>query len=563
MSARVIAIGGLLAIVLALSNLYMGLKTGLSDSGNITASVLGFALLTAWARVSGARPSMEETNLVQTIAAPAGGVVISSGLVTAIPSLAMLGHHYSTTSLVLWAVSLSLVGTLLAWSMRRQLFIDDALPFPTGVATAEVIRSMHAAVSQGLTRARSLALAGVAAMTVTWFRDGKPAWIPQVTSLPGALLGTPAAALTLGVSYSPMMIGAGLLVGPNLGTSVLVGAVVAWAVISPRILARGFVATADYGALVQWLLWPALALMLASTFTGFVLEGGTFRRAARRLLRRETNAEGESADGALRVLWIASIAAIAIVGRLAFGLPAVIIVIAIALALILGYITVRATGETDVNAFGVMGTVAQISTGVVARGTAVVPLAAGSLVGGVSAQAGDAIWALKTGHLLGFDPRRQLHALFVGVVIGAAVAVPGYALLDRAYHVGSEHLPSPSALSWKATAEAVVSGAAAVPRGAGTTAAVFAVVGVALTLLAKTKHKAFVPSAVAIGIGFLIPAYYSVTIFVGAMIAGILGWRARSFFERHGPTLAAGAIAGESLIGVLVALLILAGVLKP
>ena len=559
---RVVATGAAIGIVLALSNLYMGLKTGLSDSGNITASVLGFALLAAWARLGATRPSMEDTNLIQTIAAPAGGVVVSSGLVTAIPSLAMLGHHYATTSLVLWAVSLALLGTMLAWSMHRRLFADENLPFPTSVATAEVIRSMHAAASNGLARARSLSLAAVGAMLVTWFRDGKPSWIPQTTLLPGRLRGVPAAALTLGVSYSPMMIGAGLLIGPNLGVSILIGSTVAWAVLAPRLVVRGVVATAEYDALVQWLMWPGIGLMLASAFTAFVLDGRALYRALRALLRRSAEQRSDALGGWLLPLWALALVGTGLVGRLAFALPTTIIVLALVLALVLGSIAVRACGETDVNAFGIMATVTQISTRIVARGTAAVPLAAGGLVGGVASQAGDAVWALKAGHLLGFDPRRQLRALIIGLGIGAAVAVPGYSLLDRAYRVGSERLPSPSALSWKATAEAVATGAAALPHEAATATAIAALIGVVLTLLAKTKQRAFVPSPFAIGIGAFIPAYYGATIFLGAMIAALFRWRWRSSFEHHAATVAAGAIAGESLVGVLVAVLVLAGVLQ-
>ena len=562
LSARVIVVGAALGLLLAVSNLYMGLKTGWNDSGNITASVLGFAVLSVWARAIGERTRPGETNLMQTIATSAGGVVGTSGVIGAIPALAMLGHSYSTTSVILWAVALSLLGTLLAWSLRGRLLADEKLPFPTSIATAEVIEGMHRAGTEGTSRARSLSLAGLAAMVVTWFRDGKPAIIPQATLLPGKLVGTPAAALTLGVSWSPMMLGAGMLIGPNLGASVFVGAAVAWGVIAPRLVAAGIVTSADYGSLIQWLLWPGLALMLSSAFTALLLDRRTFVRAIRSFFwrRGDEDSHQDRLGGALLPLWAVALAATGLVGWLVFGLHPLLVLIAIVLALVLGNVAVRAAGETDVNPMGVMGTVTQISTGLAARGSVVTPLAAGGLVCGVASHAGDAIWALKAGQLLRTDARRQLVALLVGIAVGAAVVVPGYHLLDGAYRVGSQRLPSPGALSWKATAEAVAGGRAALPHGAGDAAAVAAVLGVALTLLAKTRRKAFVPSPVAIGVGVFVPAFYGVTIFAGALVAALFRWRRPRLFERHGASIAAGAIAGESLIGVLVAVLILLGV---
>jgi uncharacterized oligopeptide transporter (OPT) family protein len=163
---------------------------------------------------------------------------------------------------------------------------------------------------------------------------------------------------------------------------------------------------------------------------------------------------------------------------------------------------------------------------------------------------------LKTGHLLGASPRSQLIAQLIGVVVGVLVAVPVYILFDSVYEIGvDEAFPAPAAHAWKAMAEVLTHGFDAVPTMAGWGALVGAAVGVVIPILRKLTNWNFLPSALAMGIAFIVPAFYSVAMFSGALLFLLWtksdGVRAKSL----GFAVASGLIAGEGLMGVVNALL--------
>src|SRR4051794_31142636 len=116
----------------------MGLKTGFMDSGNFTATLLGFAFFSA---MRGKREpySALENNITQSVAVVAGSMAVTGTHVTAVPAMALLGHPASAGPLILWVAVLGTVGVLFAESLRRRLIVEANLPFPTGVATAELI----------------------------------------------------------------------------------------------------------------------------------------------------------------------------------------------------------------------------------------------------------------------------------------------------------------------------------------------------------------------------------------------------------------------------------------
>jgi uncharacterized oligopeptide transporter (OPT) family protein len=149
--------------------------------------------------------------------------------------------------------------------------------------------------------------------------------------------------------------------------------------------------------------------------------------------------------------------------------------------------------------------------------------------------------------------------MLLGAAVGAAVAVPAYLLLLGAHGLGSEALPAPGAVPWRALAEALGSGLAAVPRGALAAAAAGFAAGLVLERLQPTRLARLLPPPGALGMGFLVPAHLGVTIALGAL-GGAL-WRRISpeRYESGSSLVAAGAIAGESLAGVAAAALLAAG----
>src|SRR6266581_3354 len=231
LTARALAVGLGIGALLAVGNVYMGLKTGWWDSGSITASLIAFALLSAWSRPGGRRASARETNLAQTTVVAVGAAPAAAGLLGAIPALSLMGRDISGWIVGAWGLALGVLGVLLALALRRRLIEEERLPFPTGIATAGVIRAAHGGERSG---ARLLLGVGGASAALTAAREAS--WLPAVTALPGTLAGAPAAAFGLGFAWSPMMAGAGLVAGPQNGLGVLAGSLLAWSVIAPALV---------------------------------------------------------------------------------------------------------------------------------------------------------------------------------------------------------------------------------------------------------------------------------------------------------------------------------------
>ena len=169
---------------------------------------------------------------------------------------------------------------------------------------------------------------------------------------------------------------------------------------------------------------------------------------------------------------------------------------------------------------------------------------------------------MRAGRQLNGSPRDQLRAELIGAVLGALVSVPVYIVIVKAYGLGTEAMPAPSALSWKATAEAVRDGFSSMPRYAPLAGLVAFAVGVALAALSRGRWARFIPSPAAMGMAALSPFSLSMSICVGGLIALILA-RLRPSQDAASDVMAvaAGGGAGASVMGVIVAFLIAFGLL--
>ncbi len=558
LTARALVVGCAIGVLLAIINVYMGLKTSWWESGCIIASVLGFGVLAPLTGLlGGPRYSVLENNITQTTASAVGAVPAAAGLLGAIPALTLLGQSVPTWAVVVWGLALGALGVLAAFLLRQRLIVEEALPCPTGAATAELISTLHGAEEKRAGRAWGLGGVTLASILVTWLRDAR-GWIPSMTALPGQLAGVPAATFGLGIAWSPMLLGIGAMAGPHMGLSMLAGAAAAWGVLAPALVRAGVV-EGGYGPLSEWLTWPGVGLMVGAAAVSLVGHARDFAGALRdvRGLSGESMGRWGAGVGLLAVLAVLGL------GAGVFGLSVGHLLLVLVLLLPLCAVCARAAGQTDISPASFMGQFTQVASGVLLPGGLVSNVAAGSVPSGAAAHAGVSVWVLKAGHVLGASPRRQLAAQLVGVAVGAAVSVPVYLLLARAYTLGSEALPAPAARQFRTLAELSVSGLSGLPKHAGLAAAVGFAVAVALSLAGRGRLARWLPSPVALSIGFIVPAAYAVTLCAGAMAVVV----ARRFWPeasaRHAPALGAGAIAGESLIGVLVALLLALGVLTP
>lgn len=213
-----------------------------------------------------------------------------------------------------------------------------------------------------------------------------------------------------------------------------------------------------------------------------------------------------------------------------------------------------------------MGKVTQLVYGGLAPGSVSTNLMAAAITGAGASQAGDMMQDLKTGYLLGASPRKQLIAQMLGISAGILVCVPIYVLFDSVYTIGIDpEVPAPAAHAWKAMAEVLSVGFEALPQHATSAVIGGLVFGAIMPIIRRSLPESvatYVPSGLAVGIAFIVPAYYSVAMFLGAMLYQL--WMA---VDRNGATalgfaVASGLIAGEGLMGVGNAILELFGVPK-
>jgi uncharacterized oligopeptide transporter (OPT) family protein len=551
-TTRALVGGCLIGSLLAISNVYMGLKTGWWESGSIMAAMLGFSGLSALSRRSGGAPAVLETNLVQTVASSVGAMPAAAGLLGSLPALALMGVAVPAWSVVVWGVSLGVIGVLATHLLRRRLLVEEALAFPTGVATAEIVTTMHKAGRvQQPGRARALVGAGLGSMVLTWLRD-VAAWVPALVESPGRLAGLPASTFTWGFGWNPMMLGIGIIVGLPMGLSLLLGAVLAWGLIAPALAERGVIAASGgYEAFAGWLIWPGVGLMVGSAIISLAVQARSLLRAVRDL--RALGGVGEGVRRWVIGVGLAACGLVLVLGYQVFELSLLHMLLVLALVLPLCAVCGRGAGQMDVAPVGQMGQIAQAASGTLFSGTPALNVAAGSVVAGAVAQTGVSLWSLKAGHLLGASPSRQLHAQLLGVLVGAAVGVPAYLLLVNAYGLGSKALPVPTAHQFRAVAELATRGLSGLPPYAAWAAVIGFGVGAALTLASRGRLERFVPSAVAVGLGFILPAFYAVTIATGALLAALLRRARPQELGQHLPALGAGTIAGESLMGLTIA----------
>jgi uncharacterized oligopeptide transporter (OPT) family protein len=563
LTVRAVLVGCGIGALLAAGNVYTGIKTGFIDGGSISAAVLGFTFFAVFRRLFRGSYSAAENNITQTTAASAAVMSFVLGAGGPLSALTMLGKSFPAWQLVLWTMSLGLLGIFIATMLRNKLIVTDDLPFPTGAATAEVIETIHTTRESALYRARLLSFAALAAMYVTWFRDGPSALIPGMYAPGITLAGLSAATLTFGVSASPLLASTGVLMGLRGAASMLLGALLTWLVGAPLLHHGGLVANAEYGSFVGWLVWPALGIMLPSAFLPLLFDWRSTWRSVRDLssvvrMRTPSDRKSEAPLPMQKTLLLLCLAGLAALGHFTFGLHPLLTLAALVVSVLMGGVCARAAGETDIAPVGQVGMAMQLGFG---GSSTTGSLVSGGIAQGTASQVAQMMWAFKAGRRLGASPRAQIMAQVIGAVMGALVVVPVYLVIIHAYQLGSEAMPAASAVSWKATAEAVHGGLASLPPHGPLAAAGGIALGTILTLLGRTRIQRFLPSATAMGIAVLMPASLTVTIFIGAAMAALVQKRWPQIGEAALGSVAAGGIAGESLMGVVVAILIALGLI--
>ncbi len=574
LTVRAVVCGCAMGLLLAAMNMYLGLKTGWSEPGSLIAAILGFGLFSA---LRPPKPfTVLEANITQTAGSAAGSMASAAGFLAPIPAMKMIGEEIPVYGLFLWALTVGYIGVFFAVPLRRQFILQEKLRFPTGTATAETIMAMFGSAAETLQKSRTLVWTGIIMggfTLATYF-----VWQlghPPIEELGIAAIST-AVAWQFSLLISPLMLGAGILIGPRVGASLLAGAIASWGILGPYSASQGWTSSDAIMSFSSgprgWILWPGVAIMVGDALMSLGLSWKTFVRTFQSAKPGDDDDIVDALEDPKEAIptnwWVPGLAiatvAVTIVAQIVFNIPWWQTLLAITLSTVLAAVAVRSSGETDINPIGGMGKVTQLVYGGVAPGAMPTNLMAAAVTGAGASQAGDMMHDLKAGYMLGASPRKQFIAQLCGIAGGAIVCVLVYLLFDRAYEIGSAKMPAPAAGAWAAVAKLLSKGTDALPKGALVASACGLAFGAAIPLLRKfaPSLKPYLPSGLAFGIAFIVPAYYSIAMFIGAML--FVAWRNRNpaSAKMLGFAIASGCIAGEGLMGVVNAALEVLGVPK-
>ncbi|MFO0591217.1 MAG: OPT family oligopeptide transporter [Polyangiaceae bacterium] len=609
LTVRAVLSGMVIGAVMCLSNLYVVLKTGWSLGVTVTACILAFGMFRLGSgirsRIARVLPFVGkgrdfgtlENNAMGSVAS-AAGYMTGGGNMAAVPALLVLtGFRPDGWSMFFWFATIAALGVFAAIPIKRQLINIEQLPFPTGRATAETIESMHslshheegeqapsdkAPSDKAPSRdgkAQLLAIAGILGAIVAFFRDAKAKWMPF--NLPGHFAppvswgGALADKWTMSFDGSLILVGAGALMGIRTGWSMLVGAIATYGFLAPAMVAEGVIAEVKYKVMIQWTLWPGAAILLSSGLVSFAFEwrsiGKSFSGLARLFKKDAAKQADPLAEIECPAWWFPA-------GFLVFG-PVVVYLmhrlfqipywaglLALPMAVIMGVVAARVTGETDVTPTKALGPVTQLAYGAMVPGNMAANVMGANVTGGVGLHSADLLTDLKSGYLLGANPRQQFYAQLFGVVAGAAAIVPAFNLLvPDASVIGEAQFPAPAVQVWAGVSKALVDGLGGLHGTAKIAAGVGFAIGTVLALAERftpKKYKVYVPSASGLGIAMVIPGANSIAMFLGALIAEVLKRARPKTAERTVVPVSSGLIAGESLMGIAVAILVAVGVLQ-
>ena len=561
--------GILVGFVMSVSNIYVFFKTGWSLGVTITACILTFAAFKLL-EVFGARPLGMIENCAATTVASGAGYMTAGGNAAAFGALVMITTAQpNKIGLIAWFAIIAALGVFVAIPIKRQLINREGLAFPTGTATAETLKTIHvAAGGSGKRAAKTLGITALLAGVLTVMRDYLK-WIPGQWAPGWHMAGHDLLKWTIGLKTEVVLIGAGALVSFRTGWSMLLGGFVNYVVIAPVLLDHGLLKQigskpVSYAGIIDWTLWPGAAMLVGAGLTSFALDYKSIVRTFSSLgnvfdSKRRAAPAGGIADVEAPDWWFPAgllllTPAIVALMYLMFDIPVWAAVFAVPLAVLLGFVASRVTGETDTTPTKALGPVTQMIYGALTPGNLTGNIMAANVTGGIGLHAADLLTTLKMGWLLGAKPRHQVYAQLLGVLAGAAIIVPLFYVVVPIAQLGSDEWPAPSALVWANVSKAFVGGIGALPYSSKIAILVGFAFGAGLTMLDKAVPKparAWLPSPSAIGLAMVIPFSNSVAFCIGATGAELI----RRRYPRYDPytvPVASGMIAGESLVAIAI-----------
>lgn len=590
---RAVIMGMFLGGIMSLSNLYIGLKTGWGLGVAITACILSFSIGSLLHKIGVLKSNLSilENNCMQSTASSAG-YSTGGAMVSAISALLMIeGHHMNFWTLFIWTIFLAILGVVMAIPMKRQMINVEQLRFPSGIAAAETLRSLYAKGEEATRKAKALFIAASVGGLMCFLKDNTYSWYPDILRTPPffevperiKIMGHTLHEWTISWENSLIMIAAGALIGMRTGWSMLAGAILNFGILAPWMFAVGDIHVNAAGALgyrqiVDWSLWPGAAIMVTSGLLTFAFSWRTIGRAFSGLKDifggpKQANARLDAME-AIEVPGWWFVAGVLVAGTgcvtiqvISFSIHWWMGVLSVIMTFFLALVACRATGETDITPVGAMGKITQLMYGIIAPASQVtggataaakINLMTACVTAGAAGSAADLLTDLKSGYLLGANPRKQFIAQFLGIFAGALIIVPAfYLLVPTADILGSDKWPAPAAQVWRGVAELLSQGISVLSISKRWGLALGGLTGILLAILDKVvpaDKKKYVPSSMGLGLAFVIPFWNTLSMFVGALIVWVIMKKATKIGEDYTIPSAAGVIAGESLTGVFLSL---------
>ncbi|HSU96372.1 MAG TPA: oligopeptide transporter, OPT family, partial [Gemmatimonadaceae bacterium] len=594
LTIRGLILGALITTVFTTANVYLGLKVGLTFASSIPAAVISMALLSAVKD-----STILENNIVQTVASAAGTL---SAIIFVLPALVIVGWW---TRFPFWesffiCLSGGVLGVVFTIPLRRALVTNSDLPYPEGVAAAEVLK-----VGSG-TRGETKddtgeAHEGLVAVVLGSVASASLAIVSGTRIIAGGLAGVIriGATATTGydVAWSLALLGAGQLVGLSVGMAMLVGQVISWVIavpiltsMQPATIGQTLAAhtTAIWSTQVRFI--GAGTIGVAAIYTLLTLAKPVLGGLVSTLAASRAASTADDRDRDLAPSWIFILTAVCLViaawlsytfakstvlapSALELTMLAVpfVLIVGFVIAGICGYMAgLIGASNSPISGIGILSIVicAALVALIVAPTTetrhALVAFAlfVTAIVFACATISNDNLQDLKTGQLVGASPMRQQIALVVGVAAGASVIPFVLNLLAKAYGfagapnlnvVAAHPLPAPQATLIAALAQGVIGGSLE-----WTMLGIGALVGVGLILLDSAlgvMKKLRIPP-LAVGIGIYLPMSATFAVIIGAVLSRWYEGRTRSMpnperAQRLATLVASGLIVGESVWGVI------------
>ena len=608
LTVRGIILGALITVIFTASNVYLGLKVGMTFASSIPSAVISMAVLKFFKD-----SSILENNMVQTQASSAGTL---SSVIFVLPGLLMMGYwqDFPFWQTMLICAAGGTLGVLFTIPLRRAMVVNSDLPYPEGVAAAEILKAGNH--TDGDSGVKDIAYGGVLASLVAFLTnglrvmaDGASAWIQ-----------TSKAAFQLPMGFSLALLGAGYLIGIVGGIAMLVGVILTWGVAVPYFTISGDIA-ADASlidaAMTVWktkvryigvgtigiaAIWTLLILMKP------MIEGmvHSFRMLKGGQEASEHRIDIDLSPKTMIYILIATVALIVIslhhfiaAAPISPELSILLVVVCTFLAVFIGFFVAAASGymaglvgssSSPISGIGIISVIV-ISLVLVSIGNAsglfetvdgqkfltALTLFTASIVITTACISNDNLQDLKTGLLIEATPWRQQVALIIGCFVGALVIAPVLEILYHAYGF-SGALPRPDMDPSQALSAPQATLMTTISQGIFTNKLewTYILTGVGLgavlitidAFLKKVSNKVFGLPVIAVGIGIYLPPSINMPVIVGAFLAWIMARHIAKLgnkevsakAERFGTLFSAGLIVGESLMGVILAFIIAASV---